>query len=227
MSAAKSKDKRAPAIKPDPNVVQIVGKPGDDRATLLAQTYLRPTVQNGATVRAFNAGKDGIGPELMALIEELGEQVAAVNDGDLKRAEGMLIAQAHTLDAIFGSLARRAVNQDYLKQYETYMRLALKAQSQCRATLQALAEIKNPRPVAFVQQANISNGPQQVNNGCTSQPATACARESKSVQNKLLEHEHGERVDGTTTSAAGIADSRVEAMAAIDRAADGTRQGAS
>ena len=32
-------------------------------------------------------------------------------------------------------------------------------QAQCRATLSALAEIKNPRPVSFVGQANISNGP--------------------------------------------------------------------
>jgi hypothetical protein len=36
----------------------------------------------------------------------------------------------------------------------TYLRLGLKAQSQCRATLETLAAIKNPRPVAFVQQAN-------------------------------------------------------------------------
>lgn len=47
--------------------------------------------------------------------------------------------------------------------------MALKAQAQCRATLEALAEIKNPRPVAFVKQANISGEHQQVNNGV--QPA--------------------------------------------------------
>jgi hypothetical protein len=39
-----------------------------------------------------------------------------------------------------------------------------KPQAQCRATIEALAEIKNPRPVAFVKQANIAQGPQQVNN---------------------------------------------------------------
>jgi hypothetical protein len=37
--------------------------------------------------------------------------------------------------------------------------LALKAQSQCRATLETLAAIKNPQPVAFVRQANIAHGP--------------------------------------------------------------------
>lgn len=42
-----------------------------------------------------------------------------------------------------------------------------KCSTQCRATLETLAEIKNPRPVVFVRQANIANGPQQVNNGST------------------------------------------------------------
>ena len=31
--------------------------------------------------------------------------------------------------------------------------------------MEALAEMKNPHPVAFVKQANIAHGPQQVNNG--------------------------------------------------------------
>lgn len=78
-----------------------------------------------------------------------------------------LTAQAAAIDAIFPEPARRgALNLgEYLSASETYFRLALKAQSQCRATLEALAEIKNTHPVAFVQQANIAHGPQQVNYG--------------------------------------------------------------
>jgi hypothetical protein len=34
------------------------------------------------------------------------------------------------------SLVRRAANQEYLKQHETYLRMALKAQNQSRMTLQ-------------------------------------------------------------------------------------------
>jgi hypothetical protein len=49
----------------------------------------------------------------------------------------------------------------------------VKGQAQCRATLEALAEIKNPGPVAFVEQANITNGAQQVKNGM--QPSRGCA----------------------------------------------------
>jgi len=54
---------------------------------------------------------------------------------------------------------------EYINAAEIYLRLALKAQAQCRTTVETLVEMKNPRPVAFVSQANISNGPQQVNNG--------------------------------------------------------------
>ena len=40
------------------------------------------------------------------------------------------------------------------------MRMAMKAQNQCRMTLETLATIKNP-PVVFAKQANINNGGQQ------------------------------------------------------------------
>jgi hypothetical protein len=74
------------------------------------------------------------------------------------------------------------------------MRVALKAQSQSRCTIDSLADIKNPRPV-FAKQTNIANGPQQVNsttgpqqvnNGHPSAPARA-ENENPSPTNKLLE----------------------------------------
>ena len=86
--------------------------------------------------------------------------------------EAMLSAQAVALNAIFGEFARRAaVNMgEHIGAMETYARLAMKAQSQCRSTIETLAEMKNP-PVVFARQANISNGPQQVNNGITTSDA--------------------------------------------------------
>ena len=62
-------------------------------------------------------------------------------------------------------LARRATAQEYLKTWEAYLRMAMKAQNQCRMTLETLAMIKNP-PTVFAKQANINHGgQQQVNNG--------------------------------------------------------------
>jgi hypothetical protein len=191
----------------------------DDCAAILARSYLRPTLQAAATIQAWNKGKVDDGLRLPALIAELGEQVAAVNSGDLRRAEALLITQAHTLDTIFGNLARRACKQEYLRQYETYMRLALKAQSQCRATVHALADMKNPRPVAFVQQANIASGPQQVNNGTTRPNGIACAGKCENAQSKLLDATDGKRLDARAQGSPGDIDTEMAAVGAIDRAA--------
>ena len=96
-----------------------------------------------------------------------------------------------------------------------YMRLALKAQGQCRATLETLANIKNPRPVAFVQQANIAHGPQQVNNGMApSQGEPAQATKNAFEPNELLEQQHGERLDTRPQGAAIRDDSHVVPVAA-------------
>ena len=158
-----------------------------------------------------------------ALVDDLEQQCKLANGADLRRAESSLIAQAHTLDAIFNRMARTALSCEYLAQTETYLRLALKAQGQCRATLETLAAINDPRSIAFVNQANIAHGPQQVNNsavGETSpldapQPASR-ARESENEQNKLLEHSNGERLDGAAPKTAIAIDPAMAALGTVD-----------
>ncbi|MES2355197.1 MAG: hypothetical protein V4568_12515 [Pseudomonadota bacterium] len=152
------------------------------------------------------------------------EKTDKVKGGDLSEIEATLITQAATLDAIFNELARRAALNmgEYLSATESYLRLALKAQGQCRATLETLAEIKNPRPVAFVKQANIANGPQQVNNGeqhfAPSTRTHACAGNSVNQSNELLEASNGERLDTGTTSTASGVNKELEAVGGLDRA---------
>jgi hypothetical protein len=64
----------------------------------------------------------------------------------------MLVSRAHTLEALFNSLATKAVKKvDKPAVLDIYLRQALRAQSQCRSMLEGgVAEIKNPRPVAFI-----------------------------------------------------------------------------
>ena len=107
------------------------------------------------------------------------ESIEKVWDGDLKKCEPLLLSRAVALQSIFTNLSRREINQDYLKQFDAYQRLGLKAQAQAMRTIEALAEIKNPRSVAFVRQANIANT-QQVNNGTASR-----VEDSENQQNKL------------------------------------------
>lgn len=160
--------------------------------------------------------------DVIEVVDELRRQTAALNSGDLTRAEDMLLAQAHTLDGLFAQLASRALRSQQRDGLESYMRLALKAQNQARATLQTLAEMKVPRQVAFVRQANIGNQV-QVNNGAASQPART--RKSKKAQNELLEVEHGERLDARAASTAGGTDPAMATLETEHRAEKPGRQG--
>jgi hypothetical protein len=187
------------------------------------ELVLSPTVQSAAGIHAWSKflGEADLG-ELIAAERE---QVKKVQDGDMGLVEAMLYGQAMTLQTIFTSLARRAATNEGLKQFQVNLTLGLKAQAQSRATLEALAEIKNPRPVSFVKQANITSGPQQINNGTTTEIRTVRAgahppaRETAGQQNKLLEHQHGNYLDAGAQSTAGGANSHLEAMAAGHRAA--------
>lgn len=119
--------------------------------------------------------------DVPALMDQLRDQAEAVNRGDLAQAEGMLINQASALQAVFVRLSERAMEQTHMPNLESFMRMALRAQSQCRATLETLATIKNP-PIVYAKQANFAAGHQQVNNGI---PAHAQAREIESEQSQL------------------------------------------
>ncbi|WP_312477614.1 hypothetical protein [Stutzerimonas nitrititolerans] len=149
--------------------------------------------------------------EINGMVAELKKQTAAVRADDLSRAESMLAAQAHTLDGLFAKLATNALTSPDLDRFERYMKLALKAQNQARATLQTLGELKAPKQIAFVQQANIGNQV-QVNND--SSISRTHARKNKKMPNELLEVQHGERLDTRATGAAGGIDPAVAALEA-------------
>ena len=140
----------------------------------------------------------------------------------------MLFAQALTLQATFTALSRRAAanSGQHMGATETYLRMALKAQSQCRATLETLANIKNPRPMAFMKQANITSGPQQVNNGSSeANNRVVRARAGNEIpQNELLTDTrgtHGKPVDTRAKSKAGRSNPRVATVETGHRAANG------
>lgn len=129
----------------------------------------------------------------------------------------------HTLDAIFNNLARRAINAEYMDNLDRYLKLALRAQSQCRATREALATIKNPPVAGYVRQANIAHGPQQVNNAPNAPAVAPRAGENPNLQNKLLEEKDGERLAPGTTCTPGRVDQAMATLGEIDRAEDRSR----
>lgn len=149
---------------------------------LLAQVAASPYLGAASTVIRFSQADMGE-VSLTDLVRVLKEQSAAINGGDLRNAEAMLSSQAVALNTVFAEMARRAALSagKYLEVTDTYMKLALRAQSQCRATLEALATIKNP-PVVYAKQANIAHGHQQVNNSA----AVVHAGENEKPPTKLL-----------------------------------------
>lgn len=184
-----------------------------NREQLLAEFGLMPTCGNALAAQAFL--KSSVGdPGFIETHAAISKSVKKVVAGETKIVEATLIAQAITLDKVFVDLIRRAAANigQHERAMETYMKLALKAQSQCRTTLQTLAEIKNPRPVAFVKQANIAHGHQQVNNG----NITSRAENFEKHSNELLEANHGERLDPRTTGATSSLDTNLETMETVD-----------
>lgn len=169
-SAAKPASGATPPKKPaDPNVLQVQeGLEGITKPMNESEIAARLSTRSYLTAHAQRAYA-GFGKELLSVTDidaELRANGDAVVAGDLGRVERMLIGQAITLDTIFANLAERASRQEHLKSMETFMRLAMKAQAQCRATAEALALMKNPQP--YIRQANIAQGPQQVNNSYAS-----------------------------------------------------------
>jgi hypothetical protein len=201
--------------------LEITLKPGESEARAHAEVVMGSEAVNAMTTMNFAAGAfSGAPVDINECVKVLSEQSRAVNGGDFTHGEAMLVGQAASLNAIFGECARRAclnMGQN-LDATEAYMRMAMRAQSQCRATWETVGVLKNP-PVVFAKQANFANGPQQVNNGAP--PPHAHTAETVSPSNELLGLDHGERLDFGATGAASGADTVMATVGAIDRTDNG------
>ena len=210
---ASVKRKITPATKVDSHGPQTEHDPGaadeKHRARLAARSRLRAAATGYAYAQPLFGNLD-----IAAYAGELDQQAAKIAAGDMTAVESMLIHQANTLDMMFNRLAYQATQSEYPNEMEARLRHALRAQAQCRATLETLAEIKNPRPVAFVKQANIAAGPQEVNN---SVPPSRAREITGNQSNELLEMKDGKRLDTGTTRAAGRGDPPLETVAEVYR----------
>lgn len=201
----------------EPPPLRVVHGPCESPRTAVARTMAGPHVANASALVAW--GKTACQSkldDLMSYIEALRLSGEAVNKGDLKDAEATLASQATLLNVMFADLARRAAQNvnggfEYKVAAEFYFKMALKAQNQCRMTLETLANVKNP-PVVYAKQANISNGPQQVNNNAN--VPHAHVPEQKVSPSKILEQGIEQRMD---TGTPGKATRGYPALATVDQ----------
>jgi hypothetical protein len=204
---------KADSPKDNPNAVKIVCREGEDPQLASARMLIGPHVTNAHITTFFGRKQFGELLPLPAVVTAMTEMTKRVNANNMQDVEDTLMSQATTLNVMFGELSRRsAANMgEHLDASERYLRLALKAQNQCRMTLETLSNIKNP-PVIYAKQANIANGPQQVNNG--TMPLPSRAEENKNPPIKVLEQGHEQRMDAGTQSQASDGNSTLEAVEA-------------
>ena len=209
----KAKDKAAG----NPKVLQVARTKDQTEAQAVAWMAVNPETNAAVVIDAYQSNIAGDDVNLMALIEALRKSTDQSKAGDLSHLEAMLIGQATALQTIFTSLARRAHHQTLQAHFEAFLGLALKAQAQSRATISALVDLKFPRQATFVKQANIANGPQQVNNATH-------AKQLESRPNELLEDASHERLDTGTTTAATRSHPTLETVEPVHRPQKPRRQ---
>lgn len=206
---SKSNEPEPKPEKPEPNKLQLKVREGANVNLESAKLLAGPLITNAFALSRF--GKGTIGEiDLDSLVTALGESSSRVNANDLKDVESTLNSQSIVLNIMFGELIRRAgVNlAEYPMASDRYFKMAMKAQNQCRMTLETLANIKNP-PVVYAKQANIANGPQQVNNGSMPLPH---AEKNLNGPNKLLEQGNEQRMDTATEGKTSSSNSALETV---------------
>ena len=206
--------KKSTPIKSDKRTALIYRDENKTEERQLAEIKLSATTLNAGTVRNFTEPQIGE-VDFMETIKLMKENSAKVNSGDLSDLESTLTSQAASLNSMFTELARRAFMNigTHMQATESYMRLALKAQSQCARTIEVIATMKNP-PIVYAKQANISNGNQQVNNGNSATITHAHAGEIINQPNELLSEVNNATMDSSRTATASGTD---KAMATVEK----------
>lgn len=219
MMASKPKKIATPKTQVFPRkAVEVLVEKGDSEEVAARKMTAVMTTPEMAALRVIRGAEQKTGNwasmDVPALMDQLRDHAAAVNRGDLSQAEAMLMNQATALQSLFARLAERGMGCDLAPAFEANMRMALRAQSQCRATLETLATIKNP-PIVYAKQANFAAGHQQVNNGI---PAPTQAREIETEQSQLSGGTHELLSDTRATGEASRTNPTLEALGEIDRA---------
>lgn len=158
-------------------------------------------MDSGNNTKAVDAAKDGVE-----------ETLSKVRSGNLEDLESILVNQVYVLNGLFNqlviqgkaSLSDPAVMQSLPNHPKTMLNVALKAQTQCRATVQTINDLKNPKKTTFIKN--------QLNN---------VKMELEERIEQLEDTEHGsKKLDRGTEGTAISINPEVEALEVINRGKD-------
>ena len=184
--------------------IRVEPEADNTKAKVAATIACEPTFKAALTAQLY---APALGQELdtVAMHSKTAELAYNAKNEGLGEIEVMMAAQIYALDSIFHYTAGRAKSNmgQYPHAADMYMRLALKAQTQCRSTAETLSAIKNPR--AYIRQTNIAQN-QQVNNSGNFSDQT----------NELLSEKNHATLDFGGKSASGRTNSALAALEAIN-----------
>jgi hypothetical protein len=172
-------------------------------------------VNHRVQIEDLTHGIKGIkGIDTDTLAGEINKHSKALASGDMSQVENMLFSMSHTLQSTFSHYLQLASATSNVNTADSLIRIALKAQNQCRQSLATLGDLKNPKRATFIKQQN--NLLQQINK--ENSEKTICN------QNKQSRLEHEQSLDRRTLQGTIQADSRVEAVGEVHRSKDTRRK---
>lgn len=149
-----------------------------------------------------------------------------VRDGDLSDLEAILVGQAVALNIASTEMLTRARKIGTADALNTLAAAGMRAAAQSRAAIDSLVNLKNPRQVAFVKQANINNGgQQQVNSGGVAQSSLAPAHEATAPNKLLVEANASPILEPRAARRSGRGNQTLEAVGVRHRTAQPGRKG--
>ena len=139
---------------------------GETEAQAMGRIVLQPGLRHGQMVNAFAGpmfSAEGSVPSLTGTVEQLRKLMDQAAEGNVAGNARILAAQAAVLDNMFTDLCRRAFLNfnDYPEAAEKYIRLALKTQARCTATLEAISNIQRPTSEA-TRHVTVADGGQAI-----------------------------------------------------------------
>lgn len=147
-------------------LVEVRQEPGKTESQMIAELRLNPILRHAQMANSLAAQTvkfDGEGASAYDAGEMLREMADKVASGDMRHVSDALVSQSVMLDATVTELMRRAWQNagEYPDAFHRYMTLALKAQTQSRTTLEALARLHQPRE-QIVRHVHVNDGGQAV-----------------------------------------------------------------
>jgi hypothetical protein len=187
--------------------ITLKHKPNQSDELTLAELKTQSSFVNSTVLEIYEKKVENVPFDIQSTLTVLENTVSRIKSGDLSNIEEMLFNQAMALESIFAKTVKRANDCQYMANYQVQMQIALKAQNQSRATLQALVQLKQPNNTQFIKQANIAQGHQQVNN---------FAEKNITAQNELLRSEDA-KLDSGGKAAPERVNTTLEALDEVDR----------